>query len=139
MSRLSINEQNSSIIIEDKEKIFCYTPSEKQKHLKYYSIADTEEIEDIETILSELNKAIDIDMRYVSLNENKIREKYQYQNECEEILSILKKPLSDKNISNNPFKILTKPKKISLVGRVFSDIPSDDTKNSANFSNSKSM
>ena len=139
MNHSSINEQNSSIITEDKEKIFCYTPSEKQKPLKSYSIPDTEEIEEFKTILAELNKAIDIDLRFVSPNENKTEERYQYQEECEEILSILKKPLSEKNLTSNPFKILKKPKKVSLVGRVFSDIPSDDTKNSTNFSNSKSL
>ena len=135
MDHFSINEQNSSIIMEDKEKIFCYTPSKKQKLLKSYPDSDTEENEDIETILTELNKAIDIDTRFLSSNENKNEEKYQYQDECEEILSILKKPLSEKSLSNNPFKILKKPKKVSLIGRVFSDIPSDDTKSSANFSN----
>ena len=61
--------------------------------------------------------------------------------ECQEILNILKKPLSDKNIRfyNSPFKPLLKPRKISMVGRVFYDIPNDEnntnsvtTQNSSN-------
>ena len=75
----------------------------------------------INNILVELNKNIDI-----KIPENQ---------ECKEILEILKKPYSDKNLRNyNPFKPLSKPKKISLIGRVLSDIPDDientTTKNS---------
>ena len=75
----------------------------------------------INNILIELNKNIEID-----IPENQ---------ECKEILQILRKPYSDKDLrKNNPFKSLSKPRKISLVGRVFSDIPDDEesatTKNS---------
>ena len=80
-----------------------------------------EENNKINNILIELNKNIEID-----IPENQ---------ECKEILQILRKPYSDKDLrKNNPFKSLSKPRKISLVGRVFSDIPDDEesatTKNS---------
>ena len=55
----------------------------------------------------------------------------EHSKECKEILSILRKPLSNKNITNfkmydTPFKPLLKPKKVSLVGKVFFGIPDDD-------------
>jgi len=64
--------------------------------------------------------------------ENKINKKNeQHFNECEEILTILKKPLSDKNLKdknifNIPFKLLLEPKKVSLVGKVIYDIKSEN-------------
>ena len=81
----------------------------------------------INNILIELNKNIEIE-----IPENQ---------ECKEILQILRKPYSDKDLRNYyPFKPLSKPKKISLIGRVLSDIPDDDesatTKNSNNCINS---
>ena len=43
----------------------------------------------------------------------------------------IKKPLSNKNVRNlnnydSPFKPLLEPKKVSLVGKVFYSIPSED-------------
>ena len=63
------------------------------------------------------------------IKKNKKNEKQL--NECEEILSILKKPLSDKNLKdknifNFPFKPLLEPKKVSLVGKVIYDITSEN-------------
>lgn len=87
---------------------------------------------EIKTILSDLDKNIDINI--------KEKENKNFK-ECQEILNILKKPLSDKNIRfyNSPFKPLLKPRKISMVGRVFYDIPNDEnntnsvtTQNSSN-------
>ena len=76
-------------------------------------------------ILDDLNKNIEINVKELE-NENK--------NECQEILDILKFPLSDKNIRGriSPFKPLLKPKKISMIGRVFSDIPLDEINNNTN-------
>ena len=56
------------------------------------------------TILDDLNKNIEINIKELE-NENK--------NECQEILDILKFPLSDKNIRGriSPFKPLLKPNK----------------------------
>ena len=87
---------------------------------------------EIKTILSDLDKNININL--------KEKENKNFK-ECQEILNILKKPLSDKNIRfyNSPFKPLLKPRKISMVGRVFYDIPNDEnntnsvtTQNSSN-------
>ena len=54
-----------------------------------------------------------------------------HSKECQEILSILNKPLSNKNIRNKdkyetPFKPLLKPKKISLVGKIIFGAQSND-------------
>ena len=77
-------------------------------------------------ILNDLNKNIEINIKETQI-ENKNYE------ECQEILSILKKPLSHKNLKTSylysPFKQLIRPKRVSLKGRVLSDIP-DDTENS---------
>lgn len=69
-----------------------------------------------ESILNDLNKNIEINIKELE-NENKNFK------ECQEILEILKYPLSDKNIRNDisPFKPLLKPKQISLIGRVLID------------------
>ena len=77
-------------------------------------IEDKNEEEDCEilTIINDLNKNIEINMKEIE-NKN--------YNECQEILNILRKPLSGKNVRDNisPFKPLFKPKKISMVGKVF--------------------
>ena len=87
---------------------------------------DKEDIEDISFIISELNNAIQINLDNVE--DNYIG--------CKEILSILKKPKHAKIVKYKakkvPFKNLSKPKKISLKGRVLSDMPSNDTQSSSN-------
>ena len=52
-------------------------------------------------------------------------------------MEILKYPRSDKNIRGgiSPFKPLLKPKKISLVGKVFYNIPDDENNNTDNNNN----
>lgn len=69
-----------------------------------------------EAILNDLNKNIEINIKELE-NENK-----NYK-ECQEILEIIKYPLSDKNIRNgiSPFKPLLMPKKVSLIGKVLID------------------
>ena len=96
---------------------------------------ETEEKE-IENILVDLNKAIQIDVNEINLarNENK------YFDECQEILSILQKPISRKFHSDRglkPYKTLNKPRKINMKGKVLSDIPSNDStqSNSCNKNN----
>ena len=93
-----------------------------------------EDTKEIESIISELNEAVQIN---INIQENEI-------DECQEILNILKKPNQKKKmlksheckniakIRSTPFKILKHPKKISLVGRVLSDTPSCDTQCSSN-------
>jgi len=113
------------------------------------------ELDDINDVINEINKAVTIDINTVNQkdcdnNKNKnqtyIKQNNNITNDdhfnvCQEILSILKKPLSNKNIRNRniystPFKPLLKPKKISMVGKVFFDIPSDNnTKECSNEKN----
>ena len=92
-----------------------------------------EDSSEIKSILSDLDKNININIKE---NEN--------NNECQEIINILKKPLSDKNIRfyNSPFKPLLKPRKISMIGKVLCGIPNDEddntkstNQNSSNFIN----
>lgn len=120
--------------------------AEKEKNIsnKYFEEIDINEIFDV---LNEINQAVTIDTDTINKNEF-IEQKKQVCNDentniifndehfnaCQEILSILKKPSSNKNIrirniynsqNDTPFKPLLKPKKVSLVGKVFYDIPSD--------------
>ena len=104
--------------------------------------ADLDEIFDV---LNEMGKAITIELNELNLNSyfNKRKHSCSFHNknnnitnnnnfnECQEILSILKKPLSNKNVRyldnyDSPFKPLLEPKKVSLVGKVFYSIPSED-------------
>lgn len=83
-----------------------------------------------ETILNDLNKNIEINIKELE-NENNINQP------CQEILDILTYPLSDKNIRNgiSPFKPMLKPKKISLIGKVLSDMPIDVHNNNNSHNN----
>lgn len=119
---------------------------------RYFEEADLNEIYDV---LNEINQAVTIDIDSTNKEECHIKKKESFSqnntkvmnedhfNECQEILSILKKPLSNKNIRNRniydtPFKPLLKPKKVSLVGKIFYDIPFEndatecDSKNNNN-------
>lgn len=121
--------------------------AEKEKNLnyKYFEENDINEIFDV---LNEMNQAVTIDTDSINKKEFIGHDKKEYNDEntnimfndehfnaCQEILSILKKPSSNKTIIRNrniynsqndtPFKPLLKPKKVSLVGKVFYDIPSD--------------
>ena len=82
-----------------------------------------EENDEIKSILSDLNKNIDINIKE-SENSN-------YNNACKEIIDILRKPLSDKYLRSHisPFKPLLKPRKISMEGKVFYDIKDDSNDN----------
>ena len=84
-----------------------------------------EENEEIKSILSDLNKNIDINI--------KEKENNNYR-ECQEIINILRKPLSDKYIRSyiSPFKPLLKPKKISMAGKVLYDIQNDNNDDNTN-------
>ena len=84
-----------------------------------------EENDEIKSILSDLNKNIDINI--------KEKENNNYR-ECQEIINILRKPLSDKYIRSyiSPFKPLLKPKKISMAGKVLYDIQNDNNDDNTN-------
>ena len=86
-----------------------------------------------EAILNDLNKNIEINIKELE-NENKNYREYQ------EILEILKYPLSDKNIRNgiSPFKPLLKPKKVSLIGKVLCDIHIDNNSHNNSTENTSS-
>ena len=108
---------------------------------KFFEDSDLNEIYDI---LNEMNKAVTIDIKKINkksyYNKNKKLSNSDHNiniisddhsKECQEILSILNKPLSNKNIRNKnkfetPFKPLLKPKKISLVGKIIFGAPSND-------------
>ena len=104
------------------------------------------DLKDIYKLLKEINKNIilninskntkdfhNIKRSCSSENKKNLNEK-KHSNEFEEILYILKKPLINENIKKEkskliPFKPLLKPKKISLVGKVIFNVPSDIKKN----------
>ena len=107
---------------------------------KYFEEIELDEISDV---INEINKAVTIDINTVNKKDCDIKTNNTYIkqsnnitndehfNVCQEILSILKKPLSNKNVRNRniyatPFKPLLKPKKVSMVGKVFFNIPSDN-------------
>ena len=117
------NFYNSSKINEN----ILFEPENEQ--LKCQGEILEEDLKDTEKILQELNLAIQIDL---NIQEN--------DDECQELLTILRKPAQKKlatqkcktKIKCGPFKSLKHPKKICLVGRVLSDIPSCDTQCSSN-------
>ena len=115
----------SNIILENEnEKIV-------ENEINDFEEDNKEENSVFETILNDLNKNIEINIKE-NENENNINQP------CQELLEILKYPLSDKNIRNgiSPFKPMLKPKRISLTGKVLLDIPIDvHNNNSHNNSN----
>jgi len=101
------------------------------------------EINDIYDLLNKIELEITLDKSILDNEDDyyiknrrrsysfEIKKNKKQLNECEEILSILKKPLSDKNLNdknifNIPFKPLLEPKKVSLVGKVIYDITSEN-------------
>jgi len=83
-------------------------------------------------ILEDLNKNILINVKDDEEEEEK------NQKACQEILEILRYPKSHKNLRDviSPFKPLTQPKKISMVGKVFyNSAYYDENKTSENTTN----
>ena len=114
----------SNIILENEnEKIV-------ENEINDFEEDNKEENSVFETILNDLNKNIEINLKEHE-NENSINQP------CQEILDILTYPLSDKNIRNgiSPFKPMLKPKKISLIGKVLSDMPIDVHNNNNSHNN----
>ena len=68
-----------------------------------------EENNDIRSILSDLNKNIELN---INEKENK------YNKECQEIINILK-------FNQSPFRPLLQPKKISMVGKIIFNFSND--------------
>ena len=114
----------SNIILENEnEKIV-------KNEINDFEEDNKEENSVFETILNDLNKNIEINIKE-NENENNINQP------CQELLEILKYPLSDKNIRNgiSPFKPMLKPKRISLTGKVLLDIPIDVHNNNNSHNN----
>ena len=107
---------------------------------KKYEEADLDEIYDLlnkfnQNVLININKVDKkdyyINKRRAYSKENKRIKFNNHINECQEIISILKKPLYNKNLFNKnlyntSFNPLLKPKKISLVGKVIFNNPNDN-------------
>ena len=119
--KLNFNQKNKLLEEEKSQNIFID---------KYFEEADLNEIYDF---LYEINRTIAMSF-YISDNNNCCNKKRScsceskhlthnkhHSKELKEILCILNKPLYE-----IPFKPLLKPKKISLVGKVFFAIPSDN-------------
>jgi len=127
-----------------------FEPSDKFKNEESENIfrdknLEEAEINEIYDLLNKIELVITLDKSTLEKNDYYIKSKRrsysfeskrnkknkQHFNECEEILSILKKPLSDKNLKGNnifniPFKPLLKPKKVSLEGKVIYNIISEN-------------
>ena len=111
------NYINSNLSLENcfsyKEKLFEKSSSKDVLIKINDSIDDKdEENNDIRSILSDLNKNIEL-----NINE---KEK-KYNKECQEILNILK-------FNQSPFKPLLKPKKISMIGKIIYNSSNDVNK-----------
>ena len=100
------------------------------------NVEQDDETIDIKKIIEDLDQTININIRRINYDEydryiNHIKlSLYDDNYNCQkELLNILEKPLSNKNMRNKPliFKPLLKSKKVSLIGKVFGDIPSNDT------------
>ena len=120
--------------------------AEKEKNFSNKCLEDND-INELYDVLNEINQAVTIDTdtknkkEYIEYKKQDYNDentniifKDEHYNACQEILSILKKPSSNKTLRNRniynseydtPFKPLLQPKKVPLVGKVFYDIPSD--------------
>ncbi len=102
---------------------------------KKFNFEDSD-MNEINEILKEMDKEIEININ-ISYNEDIIKNNSKdHEKECNEILSILGKPLSNKDVRNldTPFKPLLKPKKVSLVGKVLYNIQSEEEDNVTEYS-----
>ena len=137
------NKLSPSLNFKKEEEKKNIKENEKSQNIfenKFLEEADLDEIYDF---LNEINQAVTIDVNTIdkksfylnnknSKSEQNLNIKNEdHSNEFKEILLILKKPLSNKDIRNgkfydSPFKPLLKPKKVSLVGKVLYGNPSDD-------------
>ena len=100
----------------------------------------SEDNNEIQSILNSFNNNSEINIKEIQKEDNNY-------NECQEIINILKKPLSEKNVRfySSPFKPLLKPRKISMEGKILYNSPkyeininnvnSSDTQNSSNCGN----
>ena len=125
--------------LSDKDKFNIFDKDINIKKIDFIE-EKSEDNNEIQSILNILNNKSEINIR------EKQKEDNNY-NECQEIINILKKPLSEKNVRfySSPFKPLLKPRKISMEGKVLYNSPkyemninnvnSLDTQNSSNCGN----
>ena len=88
------------------------------------------DLNEINDILKEMDNSISINLNY-SYNNIKIKNNNEsHEKECNEILSILKRPFSNKDVrylnKDTPFKPLLRPKKVSMIGKVLYNVSSED-------------
>ena len=117
---------------------------EKTENIFLDKSLEKADLKDIYKLLKKINQAIILNInsknkknyhnikRSFSSEDKKDVNQKEHSNEFEEILYILKKPLIKENIKKEksyiiPFKPLLKPKKISLVGKVIFNVPSEDS------------
>ena len=125
--------------LSDKDKFNIFDKDINIKKIDFIE-EKSEDNNEIQSILNSLNNNSEINIKKIQKEDNNY-------NECQEIINILKKPLSEKNVRfySSPFKPLLKPRKISMEGKVLYNSPkyemninnvnSLDTQNSSNCGN----
>ena len=115
----------------NEEKILI--EKENSKNIFNNKIFEENDLSEIYDFLNEINKEENYNnnKKYAFSQHNSNITNDDHFNECQEILSILKKPLSNKNLRNRnindtPFKPLLKPKKVSLEGKILCYTPSEN-------------
>ena len=125
--------------LSDKDKFNIFDKDINIKKIDFIE-EKSEDNNEIQSILNSLNNNSEINVKEIQKEDNNY-------NECQEIINILKKPLSEKNVRfySSPFKPLLKPRKISMEGKILYNSPkyeininnvnSSDTQNSSNCGN----
>ena len=108
----------------DKDKIFDKDINFKKIDFIEEKNEENNENNEIESILNDLDKNIEINIKETDIENN------NYQ-ECQEILNILRRPLSHKNLQffYSPFKPLVTPRKISMEGKVLCSVSNCEINN----------
>ena len=126
------NDINEIDIFENKLDNNLDFKTEIEKPLLDKSKDNIEEndLNEINDILKEMDNSISINLNY-SYNNIKIKNNNEsHEKECNEILSILKRPFSNKDVrylnKDTPFKPLLRPKKVSMIGKVLYNVSSED-------------
>ena len=126
------NDINEIDIFENKFDNNLDFKTEIEKPLLDKSKENIEEndLNEINDILKQMDNSISINLNY-SYNNIKIKNNNEsHEKECNEILSILKRPFSNKDVrylnKDTPFKPLIKPKKVSMIGKVLYNVSSED-------------
>ena len=105
---------------------------ENEKPLLDKSKINIEEIDlnEINDILKEMDKSTSKIINYSHDNINIKSNNESHEKECNEIISILKRPFSNKEVCHlnlgTPFKPLSKPKKVSMIGKIIYNVSSED-------------